>query len=98
MKGLGACHALELGFMFGIFRVKGAAPFFGSGPEAETLANAMMDAWVAFAKTGDPGWAPYDAASRATMIFGDGGPHVVNAPAEARRKAWDSVDAARVGG
>ena len=26
-----------------------------------------MDAWVAFARSGDPGWPRYDAARRATL-------------------------------
>lgn len=31
-----------------------------TGPDApQAVADAMHGAWVAFAKTGDPGWAPY---------------------------------------
>lgn len=93
---LGSCHALELGFTFGTYRVKGAEPFFGGGEKAEALANAMMDAWIAFAKTGKPStdgtaWLRYDGGKRATMIFGDGDPHMTAAPNEARRKVWESV-------
>ena len=29
----------------------------------------MMDAFVRFARTGDPGWPAYDLAARQTMIF-----------------------------
>jgi para-nitrobenzyl esterase len=98
---LGACHALELGFMFGTLRVKGAAPFFGSGTAAEELSNAMMDAWLAFAKNGDPSsdgeWQPYDSAKRMTMIFGDGAPHAVSAPNEERRRAWQRIAADKIG-
>ena len=100
---LGSCHALELGFMFGTMRVKGAAPFFGSGAAAEELSNAMMDAWIAFARSGDPStgkagsWPRYDSAGRETMIYGDGPPHVISAPNEGRRKAWESVPASKIG-
>jgi para-nitrobenzyl esterase len=99
---LGACHALELGFTFGTMRMKAAAPFFGSGEEAEALSDAMMDAWIAFAKTGKPSsdntaWFRYDGGKRATMIFGDGAPRMTSAPDEARRKAWDGVPVARIG-
>ena len=99
---LGACHALELGFMFGTMRVKGAAPFFGAGAAAEELSNAMMDAWVAFAKTGNPSseaaqWPAYDAAKRMTMIFGDGALHVASAPTEERRLAWQAIPADKIG-
>ena len=100
---LSACHALELGFMFGTMRVKGAAPFFGSGAAAEELSNAMMDAWLDFAKIGDPSsgagakWQPYDAVKRMTMIFGDGAPHTVAAPNEERRRAWSAIAADKIG-
>ncbi len=100
---LGSCHALELGFTFGTFRVKGAAPFFGSGEDAEALSDGMMDGWIAFAKSGNPSndtsgaWLRYDESKRATMIFGDGAPHMTAAPNEERRKAWDQVPASRIG-
>ncbi len=100
---LGACHALELGFTFGTFRLKGAAPFFGEGPEAEALSNAMMDSWIAFANRSNPSndtsgaWMRYEPAKRATTIFGDGVPHVTARPNEARRKAWESVPAEKIG-
>ncbi|MEI9990340.1 MAG: carboxylesterase/lipase family protein [Rhizomicrobium sp.] len=100
---LGACHALELGFTFGTFRLKGAAPFFGEGPKADALAAEMMDSWVAFARDGNPSndtsgaWMRYDKTRRATTIFGDGPPHVTSAPNEARRKAWETVAADRIG-
>jgi para-nitrobenzyl esterase len=29
----------------------------------------MSAAWLAFARTGDPGWRPYDPERRTTMIF-----------------------------
>lgn len=67
---LGACHALEVPFVFG--RVEGprAAPLVGEGPEARRLSERMMDAWLAFARDGDPGWPAWDDARRATMVFG----------------------------
>jgi para-nitrobenzyl esterase len=33
------------------------------------MSAAVMDAFVRFARTGDPGWPAYDLASRQTMIF-----------------------------
>jgi para-nitrobenzyl esterase len=76
MRGaLGACHALELGFVFGTARDPAQYPFTGTGPAVERLSDLMMDAWIAFARAGDPNhadlpdWAPYGADRRATMIF-----------------------------
>jgi para-nitrobenzyl esterase len=94
---LGACHAIEIGFMFGTHGEKQAAKFFGEGPQATAVSEAMMDAWIVFARTGSPGWLRYDTKSRKTMIFGDGEPHVVDAPNEARRKAWESVPETMIG-
>jgi para-nitrobenzyl esterase len=100
---LGSCHALELGFVFGTYDEKLAGTFFGTGVKADALSNAMMESWIAFAKTGNPScaaageWPSYDAATRNTMMFGDGDPHVALAPSEARRKAWDAIPEERIG-
>jgi para-nitrobenzyl esterase len=100
---LGACHALELGFVFGTYNEKMAGAFFGSGAKAAALSAAMMEAWIAFARSGDPSnaltgpWPRYDGARRATVMLGDGDPHVTNAPDDHRRAAWDAVPEDRIG-
>jgi para-nitrobenzyl esterase len=100
---IGSCHALEIGFMFGTYNEKLAGAFFGTGAKADALAVAMMESWIAFAKSGDPSnavtgpWPRYDTASRKTMIFGDGAPHVADAPNEARRKAWSEIPETAIG-
>ncbi|HWA92415.1 MAG TPA: carboxylesterase/lipase family protein [Rhizomicrobium sp.] len=93
---LGACHALELGFVFGTYNEKMAGAFFGKGQAADALSAAMMQAWLDFAHGKHP-WPHYDTATRATMIFGDGDPHVVDAPDDARRKAWDDIPEDKIG-
>ena len=93
---LGSCHALELGFVFGTNQMPGMAAFAGTGPAAEKLATQMQDAWLAFARSGDPSnestgsWKPYDEAHRATMIFG-ATTKLEDAPRDEERRAWDSV-------
>ncbi len=100
---LGACHALELGFVFGTYNEKRAGLFFGTGARAAALSAAMMEAWLAFARTGDPScaatgpWPRYDAAKRETMILGDGDPHAIAAPDDRRRAAWDAIPEDRIG-
>ncbi len=70
---LGSCHALELPFVFG---THGTAPeFAGSGPEADAFAEATMDTWLAFARTGNPNSdaaeAPtWDPETRPIMVLG----------------------------
>ncbi|MET9609779.1 carboxylesterase family protein [Streptomyces sp. NPDC006512] len=59
VPGLGACHALELGFVFDTLGVPESS--WLAGPDApQALADEMHGAWVRFASTGDPGWAPWD--------------------------------------
>jgi para-nitrobenzyl esterase len=95
---LGACHAIELPFVFGIVGRKGAEGFAGEGPDAERLAANMMDAWIAFARTGDPShpglpggrWEPYDARKRATMVMGRECA-IDHDVAGAEREAWEGL-------
>ena len=68
----------------------------GSGPGADRLAHQMMDAWIAFARDGEPGhdgigdWGPYSPADRTTMIFGrESG--AVSAPFEEEHRLWSSM-------
>jgi para-nitrobenzyl esterase len=70
-----AFHCSELPFVF--YNTERCAPMTGGGPEALDLAGRMADAWIQFARTGDPNhpglpkWPAYDAAKISTMIFND---------------------------
>ena len=53
------------------------APFMtGMGPERYELARNMSEAWVAFARTGNPNhagiprWEPWNPTDWSTMVFG----------------------------
>jgi para-nitrobenzyl esterase len=73
---LGSSHALELPFVFGAVHVPVVQIFSGSGREVEVLSRQMQDAWLAFARGGDPAhpgigaWPRWDSQERTTMIFG----------------------------
>lgn len=92
---LGACHALELGFVFGTIESANASDFSGSGPAADALATTIQDAWIAFARSGDPSggtlgpWTPYGAA-RETMILGEES-GMESAPNDEERTAWEAA-------
>jgi para-nitrobenzyl esterase len=96
---LGACHGVEVPFVFGTVGKNGNPRFTGDGPDALHLAGQMMDAWIAFAKTGDPShaaigrWQAYDSSERRTMIF-DRHCRAEAAPFEEERAIWDAVLAA----
>jgi para-nitrobenzyl esterase len=87
---LGACHGLEIPFVFGTLRHPRAAELAGAGPAAERLASAMQSAWISFARSGDPGWAAYELPRRATRRFGaDSG--LEFDPEAAERAFWDGL-------
>lgn len=93
---LGACHAIEVPFVFGVLGMPGAEQFVGQGPEAEALAARTMDAWLAFARTGDPGhpdlpeWPAWDPKRRATLELGRTC-RLHEDPLGAERAIWDGV-------
>jgi carboxylesterase type B len=93
---LGACHTLDLPFLLGDLDDPRTVTFTGTGPEARRLAERMQDAWIAFARTGNPShtgigeWPSYDSAQRATMIL-DRDCHIEVAPLEEERSVWDEV-------
>jgi carboxylesterase type B len=92
---LGATHALELPFVWGQIDSTLWRPFLGEDPPP-SLAAAMQDAWVAFARTGDPNtsgavpWPRYDANRRPTMVLGDE-ISVVEDPSSDARDLWYRV-------
>jgi para-nitrobenzyl esterase len=83
---LGACHYLEVPFVFDTLAAPSAALVTGPAPPQE-LADEMHRRWLAFAATGDPGWAPYTPKHRAVMTF-DVESGVVEDPRGEERTAW----------
>ncbi|MFJ8629463.1 carboxylesterase/lipase family protein [Streptomyces sp. NPDC093568] len=86
LPDLGACHALELGFVFDTGDVPESRKLAGEGAPPE-LAREMHGAWVRFAEQGDPGWRPWDD-SHPVRIFGDGAPHTAHGPRDAELALW----------
>lgn len=62
---LGPCHALELPFVFDA--ITSSTSFTGPTPPQQ-LADDIHSAWVAFAKSGSPGWPVY-ADRQAVQVF-----------------------------
>ncbi len=68
-----AFHCSELPFVF--YHTEVRAPMTGGGPEALHLAARMADAWISFARTGNPNhqdlpaWPAFDPKTTPTMIF-----------------------------
>ena len=90
-------HSLDITFCFD--NVAKSESMSGIGADQQKLADMMSEAWLAFAKTGNPNsknvpnWPAYDSKSRATMIF-DLEPKVVNDPRAADRKIIENAKVA----
>lgn len=90
---LGSCHALDIPFAFGTYDQ--APNFAGSGPNADALANTMMDIWATFARTGNPSiegleWPAYAPDDRAQVMLGPR-VRVETAWRATERSVWDEV-------
>jgi para-nitrobenzyl esterase len=94
---LGAAHGIDIAFVFDNLAVEGLG-LVENTPDAQKLADRTSDAWLSFARSGDPNhaglptWPRYDTDHRSTMIFDDDC-HVIDDPAAAERRAWDHVSA-----
>ncbi|MDQ1434298.1 MAG: para-nitrobenzyl esterase [Actinomycetota bacterium] len=93
---LRSTHALEIPFVFDNLDRGGAEMLTGTGPERQSIADAMHRAWIAFARTGDPRhdgipeWPSYEPERRATIRF-DTTCELLDDPAGDDRKAFDGV-------
>jgi para-nitrobenzyl esterase len=73
VAGLKSPHTLEIPFVF--YNIAIAKPLVGDSPQAAALADKVCDAWVSFARTGNPNtgalpkWPAYSQADRSTMLF-----------------------------
>jgi para-nitrobenzyl esterase len=94
-----AAHSMDIPFWFGN---TSKMPVTASDPSSGGLELQMMDALVAFARTGDPNharlpvWPRYDPALRATMIF-DHPSHSEDDPKGQNRRAWQDVPVSKLG-
>ncbi|OIK06240.1 carboxylesterase/lipase family protein [Streptomyces monashensis] len=89
LPGLGACHALELGFVFDTGAAPESRKLAGDGAPPD-LCTQMHTAWVRFATSGDPGWQAWDA-THPVRIFGDGGPYTAYGPRDTEVALWSTV-------
>ncbi len=89
---LGACHGLELGFVFDTLDTPGLTGpigMVGDNPPAE-LATRLHSTWISFATTGDPGWPPYSTPQRSVMHI-DNAWEIQTDPEAKERQAWDGA-------
>jgi para-nitrobenzyl esterase len=91
----GACHSLEVPFLFSL-ESELARVIAGEDPGARDLSRRMQDAWLAFARQGDPrtaalpDWRPHRLPERATQLLGVDCP-VVEGFRERERRFWERL-------
>ncbi|GGY26777.1 carboxylesterase family protein [Pseudoduganella albidiflava] len=89
----GAPHASDIQLVFDNIAKPGATAI---GPQAQAMADMMSEAFIAFARSGDPDsrfiprWEPYDMTRRQTMIF-DVPPRLEDDPRGAERRIFAKV-------
>ncbi len=77
-----AKHTDDIGLSFGTFEDPTLA--------RQAMSDTMMDAFVRFARTGNPGWASYSVPDRETMVF-DNVSRVVKDPRKWERELFARV-------
>ncbi len=92
---IGACHAIELPFVFGWTQTPLFRSLTGLSTSARRLSLTMQHAWGSFAREGNPSheglpdWPGYEPVLRSTMLFGRDA-RVVDSPLEAERRLFES--------
>lgn len=93
---LGSCHALEIPFVFNTLNNIAFKEFIGENKGLNAISHNIMDAWIAFAHSGNPNhdgipnWPSYDIEKRSTMLM-DHKFQVVEKYLDKERAAWDGI-------
>lgn len=88
---LGACHGIDIPFVFNNLAAPGVSSFVGELGDAEAaLATETSAAWLAAAH-GDEPWPRYDTSERVTRRFGGARPGLHADPAGDERALWDGI-------
>ena len=86
--GLGACHSLEIPFVFDNLSASGASLVIGT-QHPQHLASQMHEAWIGFARKGDPGWRAFDG-DFPVRVFADADSGIELDPRGDERKIWSN--------
>lgn len=92
-RPVGAAHAIDLPFTFASLDIDGWRAFVGgTGPRAaaaDRLAAFVGDAWVAFARDGNPGWSSWSAGRGVQRLGEELG--AATDPIGARAALWEGL-------
>jgi para-nitrobenzyl esterase len=85
----GACHAVEIPFVFDTATREELRPLIGDAP-TQAVADQTHRVWVDFITRGDPGWAEYDTTRRTTGLL-SATVTPTDDPDAAERVLWDGI-------
>jgi para-nitrobenzyl esterase len=91
---LGSPHTVEIPFVF--YNTDIPRTMTKGGPEVKELAGKVSDAWIQFARNGNPNhkglpkWPAFNLNDRATMLF-NSTCQVVNDPDSSVRDLWEDI-------
>jgi len=86
---LGACHGVEIPYVFDTVGLTEAHPRIGDTP-SQAVADQVHRVWLDFITEGHPGWTPYDAAGRTTALLTET-LTAVDDPAGDERFCWAGI-------
>ncbi|PCJ47565.1 MAG: carboxylesterase [Moraxellaceae bacterium] len=96
-KGVfGACHAIDVPFIFGCTQAGVGQILTGGGDKAVELSETVQSSWIAFARSGNPGtdkvgqWPGYTPSERKVMCFNDT-VELIDDPQQDTRSHWDGI-------
>ncbi|WP_439030580.1 carboxylesterase/lipase family protein [Gordonia terrae] len=85
---LGACHTIEVPFVFDTLDAEWGRRLRGEAPQ--TVADLMAGVWSSFVRTGDPGWPADDPRTHPVARLSDR-VDVVPDPHQWRAAIWDGL-------
>lgn len=85
-SGFGACHCIDLPFLFGDAESWAAAPMLAGTEwdELSDLGHRLRQAWISFTRTGFPGWRAHSPGAAPGFRWRASGPDHEVSPAAAR--------------
>jgi para-nitrobenzyl esterase len=86
---LGACHGVEIPFVFDTITVDDTRPRLGDTP-SQAVADQVHQVWVNFIANGAPGWPAYDTTSRTTGLLTDT-ITAIDDPSADERARWHGI-------
>ena len=97
--GLKSCHGLEIPFVFNTFNTKMGKKilFLSNNKKIHQISDQMQQAWVNFARTGNPNaagkedWKKYEPDTRTTLIYDKKG-YICQDPKSTQRQAWADLN------